>query len=174
MTETVEKTIVIPVDGGDENASAETETPQGQDDQLQLLTDQLQRLQAEFSNYKRRTEKEWAGVLARAKGDMALKLLPVLDDFERLLDHHAEDVQVDREGVHLIVQKMIKAMTEEGLEVVAAVGQAFDPELHQAIALEDVDADQDEMVIEQWQKGYRLGGRLLRPSQVKVGRHQTT
>jgi len=172
MTETADKTIVIPVEGdGAENRSKTAPAAQ-MGDEVQALTDQLQRLQAEFSNYKRRTEKEWAGVLARAKGDFALKLLPALDDFERLLSHHEADAHVDRKGVMLIVQKIEKAMTDEGLEHIPAMGESFDPEIHQAIAVESVAIDQDDTVVQEWQKGYRFSGRLLRPSQVKVGRHQ--
>ncbi|MCK5147411.1 nucleotide exchange factor GrpE [bacterium] len=170
------KSIDIKVEGGDDvsDLQQESSTPETEDnrDVEKELTGQLQRLQAEFANYKRRTEKEWEGVFSRSKGDLVVKLLPVLDDFDRLLSHHQEDSHVDSDGVEMIVQKMQKILVDEGLEIINSVGKHFDPERHQAIAIEAVAQDQDEVVVEEWQKGYSFCERLLRPSQVKVGRYE--
>lgn len=173
MTEATDKrTIIIPVQGGDDEAPEVQQAQAENSPSVDMLTDQLQRLQAEFVNYKKRVERDWQSVYARSKGELATKLLPVLDDFDRLLVHHAADATVDRAGVDLIVQKLVKALTDEGLELVPAVGHPFDPELHQAVAMAPVDEDQDGTIVEEWQKGYRFAERLLRPSQVKVGRFE--
>ena len=134
--------------------------------------DHIKRLQAEFKNYKKRMEKDWARAKILAKADVIKKLLPVSDDFERLLAHHKDEEMVETGGVRLIFQKMIKVFEEEGLEPIAAEGEPFDPEFHCALATEDVDdIEKDDIILEEWQKGYFLGDKLLRPSQVKVARY---
>ncbi len=131
--------------------------------------DKLQRVQAEFINYKRRTEEEWARVGSKVRCDLLKKFLPVLDDFERFIEHHPEEDEGPGKGMRLILQKFRKVFLEEGVEEICAVGNEFDPEQHQAVCAEPVDPEKDNIILEEWQKGYRLGDRLLRPSQVKVG-----
>ena len=131
--------------------------------------DQLQRLQAEFSNYKRRVEKERESMAMFGKQDMASKLLPVLDDLERLIDHHQGEVGCSLEGVQLIHGNLVKVLTEEGLEIIPALGNQFNPEIHEAVSMEEVGAENEGLVVEEWMKGYRFAGKLLRPSRVKVG-----
>ena len=131
--------------------------------------EQLQRLQAEFDNYRKRTAKEQELLYPMAKGDLILKLLPVLDDLERLVGHLTGDTQSGLDGVHLILKNLKKILMDEGLEVIPTVGEEFDPHLHEAVGVEETDEKQDGIVVEEWMKGYRFGGRLLRPSRVKVG-----
>ena len=165
--------IEIPVHVADkeDNAPIKTETSDTDTEQVndQNYLEQLQRLQAEFHNYRRRTERERAETYQLAKGDLILKLLPVLDDFERMNSHHDEN-DIDHEGIKLIYQKMEKILMDEGLEIVPARGESFDPEYHHAIGVEETDAHSDNRVVEEWQKGYRFKERLLRPSSVKVGK----
>jgi len=130
----------------------------------------LQRLQAEFDNYRRRVDKERESMYAMAKGDLIQKILSVVDDLERMLDHHPED-EHRTEGVRLIFKNLTKVLSDEGLEEVPSLGMPFDPEVHEAVGVEETGADQDGMVVEEWQKGYRFGSRLLRPSRVKVGKY---
>ncbi len=130
----------------------------------------LQRLQAEFDNYRRRVDKERESMFAMAKGDLIQKILSVVDDLERMLDHHPEDGH-RTDGVRLIFKNLTKILSDEGLEEVPSLGMPFDPEVHEAVGVEETGEDQDGMVVEEWQKGYRFGSRLLRPSRVKVGKY---
>lgn len=167
--------IVIPVSGpsdeiksnSDEVDTVKESSRSPEEDYL----DQLQRLNAEFANYRRRNAEERKSLFSIAKGEIATKLLPVLDDFERMIDHHDGDCEINLQGVQLIYQNLKKALGEEGLEEISAQGEAFDPEIHEAMGVEETDAEGDGKVVEVWQKGYRLGGRMLRPSRVKVGRY---
>jgi len=134
--------------------------------------EQLQRLQAEFQNYKRRIERDWKDIALVAKADMSLKFISIIDDLERVLSHHEDDKMIEKDGVKLIFQKCQKLLKDEGVNEIKAVGEVFDPKLHAAVMVEDVDEDKDDIILEDWQKGYVFGERLLRPSQVKVGRHQ--
>jgi len=167
--------IMIPVSGPEEkDESGRKGTVQdkktGSGSSRKEYIDQLQRLQAEFSNYRKRVNKERESFFSMAKGKVVLKLLPVLDDLERMLNHHREGNPFSVEGVRLIYQNLRKILSEEGLEEIPALGEVFDPECHEAVGVEDVDEDRDGLVVEEWQKGYRFVDRLLRPSRVKVGK----
>ena len=171
---------IIPVSGsGDEtndikDKEAETNSPELTEDvesHQESFKGQLQRLHAEFQNYKKRVTKEREQDFSIAKGMLASQLLPVLDDFERMIQHHQVDKNCDVDGVNLVFQKLIKILADEKLETIEAVGQPFDPECHEAVGVEETTADQDNLVLEEWEKGYRFNGRLLRPSRVKVGRY---
>lgn len=168
--------IVIPVSGSEgENVAGTDDTlPDKKGDSEAVDKDymeQLQRLQAEFSNYRKRVEKERETLFPIAKGEIVLKLLTILDDFQRMVDHHQKNGQCSVEGVNLIYQNFKKVLSDEGLEEIPSIGERFDPDFHEAVGVENTDADGDGIVVEEWQKGYRFGGKLLRPSRVKVGRY---
>ena len=129
--------------------------------------DHLQRLQAEFQNYRKRIDKDREQLHAFAQRGMILNLLPVIDDLERLLAHPG-GIE-DMEPVRLIYQKLLKVLSDSGVEPIPAKGEAFDPAIHEAVGVEPVGEEMADRVMEEWQKGYRLGGALLRPSRVKVG-----
>ncbi len=166
--------INIPIEDENKENSEKLEDsedvqPQEEEKEPDYL-DQLKRLQAEFANYRKRTEKEWSLVFIRAKADMAEKLLPVLDDFERLTNHHEDDKTAPMDGVLLIKQKLEKALQNEGLERIEALNQPFNTDFHEAVGVEEVDEELEDMVIAEWQRGYKFGDVLIRPSRVKVGR----
>jgi len=170
-----EKEIEIPVSYEKKKNDREEELDQseGNVDYKALAEeylDHLQRLQSEFSNYKKRVDKEREELFSTAKGELVLKLLPVLDDLERMLDHYEEYGECNCDAVKLIYQNLVKILTDEGLEKIAAVGEQFDPEFHEAVGVEETDSEQEDLVLEEWQKGYLFGGKLLRPSRVKVGK----
>ncbi|MBN2415008.1 nucleotide exchange factor GrpE [bacterium] len=160
-------------DSGERKKPAKKKAEPKQASKEDQYLEQLQRLQAEFTNYRRRVEKEWKEVAVMAKADMALKFISVIDDLERVIVHHETDAMIETEGVKMILQKCRKLLSDEGVEVIDAVGEVFDPERHAAVTVENVDEERDDIVLEEWQKGYVIGDRLLRPSQVKVGRYQS-
>ena len=170
---------MIPVTGPDDGIEKESEKKSrpvsdekanGSDADQTRYVEQLQRLQAEFDNYRRRVDRERETMYAMAKADLIQKILPVVDDLERMLNHHQEG-EHRTEGVRLIYKNLTKILTEEGLEEVPSLGMPFNPDFHEAVGVEETDEEQDGMVVEEWQKGYRFGNRLLRPSRVKVGKH---
>ena len=170
-----EKEIEVPVSYVEEKDNGEQQLDQtGREMDYKSLAeeylDHLRRLQSEFSNYKKRVDKEREELSSTVKGKLVLKLLPVLDNFERMLDHYHKSGECNCDAVELIYQNLVKILTEEGLESIKAVGEKFDPSFHEAVSIEETDSDNEDIVLEEWQKGYLFDGKLLRPSRVKVGK----
>jgi molecular chaperone GrpE len=127
-----------------------------------------QRTQADFANFKKRSEQERAEFAKFANSMLMCSLLPVIDDFERALENSMEAVDTGwREGIELIYKKMMTELQNQGLCRIEAEGQEFDPNFHQAVLYEE---GEEGKVIEELQKGYMLHDRLLRPTMVKVGK----
>ena len=135
----------------------------------------LARRQADFENYRKRIERERGEAHNRAVGDIARKLLPVLDNLGRALD--AEKMVVSNEskefrhflhGVELIYKQLNDVLGSLGILPIAAVGERFDPHIHEAVVTEPSDEYEPDTVTEELARGYRIGDRLLRPAMVKV------
>lgn len=133
--------------------------------------DQWLRATADYKNYKRRAETERAELIRSASAGLVLKLLPVLDDFERAIANIPAEVAETSwwGGTKLIAQKLRTLLESEGVTPIEALGQEFDPNFHEAVLYEDAPG-QDGKVIEELQKGYKQRDRVLRPTMVKVGR----
>lgn len=127
-----------------------------------------QRAQADFINYKRRTEQENEDVRKFANSTLILNILPVLDDFERALATVPEELaeQDWTNGIRLILRKLSSFLETQGVSVIESVGQPFDPNFHEAVMQAK---GKDGIVVEEAQKGYKLHNRVLRPSKVIVG-----
>ena len=127
-----------------------------------------QRSQADFVNYKRRIEQEREEVVKFANATLVLNLLPVLDDLERALENVSGKLagMTWVEGIELIYRKLKAILEAGGLSEIKAVGEVFDPNLHEAVM--EVEGEEGK-VIEELQKGYKLNDRVLRPTMVKVG-----
>jgi len=134
--------------------------------------DLLLRKTAEFDNYRKRTEKERREQTDRVTGDLLLEVLPVIDDLERALKAEAvaEQADVFRAGVELIYRQLLDLLKRRGVRAVDAVGQDFDPHLHQAVTTDARDGARDGEILEEFRRGYLIGERLLRPAMVKVAR----
>ncbi len=169
-----EKEIKIEINADPRDTKTEMDQEETQSTDGTNYLGELKRIQAEFINYKRRTQEEWARVGVKARCELLKKFLPVLDDFERFIEHHPENDEGSGKGMSLILQKFRKVFQEEGVVEISALGNEFDPEQHQAVCAEPVDPEKDNIILEEWQKGYRLGDCLLRPSQVKVGQCQAS
>lgn len=141
--------------------------------ELALEKDKFLRLFAEFENYKKRTSKERVELFKTAGQDVVVALLPVLDDFERALNHIEDDKEAEelRKGVLLIYQKLLTTLEQKGLSVLKVEsGDVFDAEDHQAIT--QVPAPSDDMkgkIIDVVEKGYKLGEKVIRYPKVVVG-----
>jgi len=129
------------------------------------------RLQAEFQNYKRRTEKEKSEIYKYANEKIVIEMLAVLDNLDRALDsitNNADDHQNVLNGVEMIKKSFEDLLEKEGVQVIDAVDQPFDPNMHHAVMTEEKDGCDSDVVIEEFQRGYKLGEKVVRPSMVKV------
>lgn len=142
--------------------------------------DAVLRRQADFENYRKRVERERTETYNRVVGEVAQKLLPVMDNLTRALDAE-ESVQTGESaefrhflhGVELIGKQLSEVLESFGIEPIAAVGERFDPHVHEAVVTEPSDEFEPDMVIEELARGYRIGERLLRPAMVKVAAHKS-
>ena len=138
------------------------------DEKIEALTDKLTRQMAEFDNYRKRTEKEKTGMYAIGARDVVEKILPVVDNFERGLAtaKDAEDPFVD--GMNKIYKQLTTVLSDMGVTVIEAVGKEFDPNLHNAVMHVDDESVGENMVVEEFQKGYKYKDSVVRHSMVKV------
>ena len=132
------------------------------------LQDRLLRRQAEFENFRRRTERDRSDFLEYAGMEFVRELLPILDDFERARKTECADESY-RTGVELIYQRLQDALKKIGMEPIEVPpGTEFDPNLHQAVVRMETEEAPDHSVLEEFQRGYNFKGKLLRPAMVKV------
>jgi molecular chaperone GrpE len=139
------------------------------------LKDHLSRRQADFENYRKRVERERAETYNRVVADVATKLLPVLDNLKRALETEAsvEATESDEfrhflSGVDLIYKQLNGVLEALGVKPIAAVGEPFNPHVHEAVVTEATDDYEPDTVMQEIVAGYRLGDRLIRPALVKV------
>lgn len=140
------------------------------DAQIEELQDRLKRQMAEFDNFRKRTEKEKAAMYEVGAKDIIEKILPVLDNFERGLAAVPEDEKGSSfaEGIEKIYKQFVKTLEDAGVEAIEAVGQQFDPNLHNAVMhVEDEKYGENEIAME-LQKGYKYRGSVVRHSMVQV------
>jgi molecular chaperone GrpE len=156
---------------------AEEETAQNQESaklraELNEMKDKYLRLYSEFDNFRKRTAKEKADLFKTANQDLMTSLLPVLDDLERARNamEAAKDVAAVKEGVELVFHKIGNTLQQKGLKAMEAIGEPFDPDLHEAIT--QVPAPEENMkgkVIDEVEKGYSLGDKVIRFAKVIIG-----
>ncbi|MBY2476880.1 nucleotide exchange factor GrpE [Clostridioides difficile] len=137
-------------------------------DELDESNDKYQRLQAEYANYRRRTqqEKETIGVFANEK--IITELIPVIDSMERALDACEDKEDTMYKGISLVHKQLIDTLVKFGVEEIEAESKEFDPNLHLAVMQESVDGVEANQIVMVLQKGYKLGTKVIRPSMVKV------
>jgi molecular chaperone GrpE len=141
----------------------------------QELRDLLARRQADFENSRKRTERERSETYQRVVAELVGQLLPVIDNLRRALDTESsleagesEEFRHFLHGVELIGKQLNAVLERLGVEPVPAVGQPFDPHVHEAIATEQTEEFAPDTVVQEIQRGYRLGDKLIRPALVKV------
>lgn len=134
------------------------------------LRDRALRLQAEFDNFRKRSEKDRSEFVQYAGMELIRELLPVLDNFELALKAEPTGKEYAK-GVEMIYQRMADTLKKTGLEPIEAEGKTFDPHVHQAVEKVQTADAPDETIIGEFQRGYKYKGKLLRPSMVKVAVH---
>lgn len=160
-----------PEEGRQEAPPAEGEDArETKERECRELLDSLQRLAAEFSNYQKRAERRVQDGRQEAVGDLVLDLLPVIDNLERAIAaaEATPDLDAFLEGVRLLHGQLLAAFQKHGITPIEADQRAFDPEHHEAVAHLPSDEHPSGHVIEEMQRGYRLGDRTLRASRVAV------
>ena len=137
------------------------------EDELALLNDKYLRLVAEYDNYRKRTAKEKESIYPEAKVSVVSAILPVLDNFERALASAQSD-DAFAQGVKMILKQFEDTLKNIGVEVIPAIGEKFNPNFHNAVMHIDDDNYGENEVVEEFQKGYKIGDRIVRYSMVKV------
>ncbi len=167
---------IVEVVGMDDDALSPTATGDGVDPSSDArrardeAEDRLLRLRADFDNFRKRTERERAEINRYATASLVERLLPVLDNLERALSSVRPGVSADSlaEGVALTQRQLVEELRREGLRPVETVGRQFDPAVHEAVAAETGAEAPPNTVVQELQRGYYFGDRLLRPAMVRV------
>ena len=134
------------------------------------LQDLLQRRQAEFDNFRRRTERERSEFTQYAGTEFIREILPIVDDFERALTADSGSKEYAK-GVEMIYNRLADTLKKLGLEPIETTGKQFDPHVHQAVEKVHTADAEDNAILGEFQRGYFLKGKLLRPSMVRVAVH---
>jgi len=173
-----------PTAASDNGAAAEAPaqeqglTPEALQEQLaqqrqktEEYVDHLQRLQAEFQNYRRRLMQEKSEAVSRGKEDVLRALVPVLANFRLALQHADQDANAVRQGVQMIWQQLEGLLRDQGVEPIPTIGQVFDPAYHEVLSIVPATAEAPaNTIVTEVKAGYRIDGRLLAPAQVIVAR----
>ncbi|RAK22445.1 molecular chaperone GrpE [Anoxybacillus vitaminiphilus] len=140
------------------------------EEKLQELENRYLRLHADFDNFRRRTRLDFEAAEKYRAQSLVTDILPALDNFERALKVKAEDDKTKSilQGMEMVYRSLMDALKKEGVEVIEAVGKPFDPHLHQAVMQVEDSSYEPNTVVEEFQKGYKLKDRVIRPSMVKV------
>ena len=133
------------------------------------LTSDLQRLQAEFENYRKRIQKECSDIIRSSNKELLKKLLPVLDNI-CLAQKNKDNPKEYIKGTELIFDQLKEIIYQEGVKEIESEGHDFDPNLHEALMMVDCPKEQEGKVIEEFQRGYRMDNKILRHARVKVGK----
>jgi molecular chaperone GrpE len=160
-----------------QNSSASTEAPATDTtaaDELRrerdALQDRLLRTAAEFDNYRKRMDRERRDLAEYAATDVLKEFLPIVDNLERALQAPAAADDTFRKGVELILKQMVDLLKKRGVRPIEAAGMPFDPNFHEAVIHEASSEHREGEVMQELQRGYMLGDRLLRPAMVKVAK----
>lgn len=137
-------------------------------DERDDLKEQALRARAEFENYRKRMARESERIRKTAAEGLMRDLLPIVDNLERALSHVEDKSDGLAQGVEMIVKQFADVLSAKGLEVIPAKGEPFDPNIHEALTHQPSDEFPADTVMEEFQRGYRLGDYVLRPTQVVV------
>ncbi len=128
----------------------------------------LARLQADYENFRRRSRQEKEDLYKYASEQLVLRLLPVLDNFERALTAEGNSLQDYKSGVEMIYRQLMDVLSLEGVMAIPAVGESFDPVKHEAVLREESDEYPENTITEEFRRGYFLKDKVIRPAMVKV------
>lgn len=175
-----------PVDEIADATEAESEETKSPDLNIKFSADQLMeklrlsdeqniRLRAEFANYKKRIEREQIEFAVYLKGEVLKEFMPILDDFKMMLEtaEKKENEESVLQGARMIYEKFLLLLKKQGVQIIEAVGEEFDPNLHEALMMQPTeDKSKHNRVLQVFQDGFTVGDKLLRPTKVIVGQYQ--
>ncbi|MBS4536875.1 nucleotide exchange factor GrpE [Clostridium sp. D2Q-11] len=166
----VEDIIDEEIEENNNEESSKEDLQQNEEKDSSELNERYLRLQADFSNYKKRVEKEKESIYNFANEKLVTELLDVMDNFERAFASADEGVENDSfyQGVVMVYKQLLNILEKNGLEEIEAIKEKFDPNLHHAVMQEENDEYEENTVIDVFQKGYKLKNKVIRPSMVKV------
>ena len=151
------------------HAVEDKQDTEASENELESALTHMKRLQAEFDNYRKRTDKERMETAAWAQGNLVQGLLPALDDMARAIEAAEAEGSALAEGFGLVRDKLTQELERAGLERIDVTDADFDPNLHEALLTEPVGEDQNGKVLQELVAGYTFSGRVIRPARVKVG-----
>ena len=135
--------------------------------ELDELDDRYKRVFAEFENYKKRTQKERDGLYNSVLGDIIVNMLPILDNLQMAVNAECKD-EGYKQGVELVEKQFKEFLSKNNVEEIPAIGEIFDPSVHEAVGSEQDDTKQNGEIVQEYRKGYKLGSKILRHSMVIV------
>ena len=149
-----------------ENVESVNELQQKQQE-LDELTDRYKRILAEFENHKKRSQKERAMLYNSILGDIVEVILPILDNLENAVKVETADENY-KKGIELVLKQFQDVLKAKGVEEISAIGETFDPELHEAVSSIQDDTKGEKEIIQEYRKGYKIGHKVIRHSMVVV------
>lgn len=161
--ETVNETEDIAVDTEVEEKKEPTV-----EDQLADMKKQLAYTAAEYANFRARSAKEKEQTYSNAKGNVIAEILPVIDNLERAINQDGEDFEALKKGVEMTLDGLMTTLSKIGVESYGESGETFDPNLHHAVMHIDDDGLEENVIVDVFQKGYKIGDRVIRPAMVKT------
>ena len=147
-----------------ENENSELQKVQ---QELEDVTDRYKRILAEFENHKKRSQKEREGLYNSVLGDIVEIMLPVLDNLENAAKVETADENY-KQGIELVLKQFKDVLKSKGVEEIPAVGETFDPEVHEAVSSVQDDTKGEKEIVQEYRKGYKIGHRIIRHSMVVV------
>lgn len=168
-----EELIEAAEDAAEDNDGVETlkKKLMDKEEEVKDYFNRLQRLQADFVNYKKRVEKEKSDIYQYANEKLAEDLLSIIDNLERAVSAASQEDKGNNlfQGIQLVLKQMNDTLARHGIEEIEALNQPFDMNFHHAVAQEEADTEA-EIVTEVFQKGYKINNKVLRPAMVKVAK----
>lgn len=155
-----------------EDTAVETEVEEKKEptveDQLADMKKQLAYTAAEYANFRARSAKEKEQTYSNAKGNVIAEILPVIDNLERAINQDGEDFEALKKGVEMTLDGLMATLSKIGVESYGESGENFDPNLHHAVMHIDDDELEENVIVDVFQKGYKIGDRVIRPAMVKT------
>ena len=140
---------------------------QAKQQELDELTDRYKRILAEFENHKKRSQKEREGLYNSILGDIIEVILPILDNLENAAKVETSDENY-KKGIELVLKQFQDVLKSKGVEEIKALGETFDPELHEAVSSIQDDSKGEKEIVQEYRKGYKIGHKVIRHSMVVV------
>ena len=147
--------------------SQENDLLKSKQQELEEITDRYKRILAEFENHKKRSQKERENLYGSILGDVVEAMLPILDNLENAAKVETKDEEY-KKGVELVLKQFKDVLKAKGVEEIKALGETFDPEVHEAVSSIQDDTKGEKEIIQEYRKGYKIGTKVIRHSMVVV------